>query len=258
MKMYHSFWEKGYRNIDENLYNMHKLSVLAALKSHGNIHLITTEWGKNFLGNLPYTSIELFEENINPDYSRVWAISKLYAYKQIIKKGEPFLHIDYDVFLFKTLPIRIINGGIICQQLEGEELISNTYYLHDFENHCKNKYLYNPVVRHAYNTGIFGGNDLKSISFYLNQAFKLLFDKENEYYWLHLNSATYLTYTLVIEQYWLSQCLFYLNLTPTLIFDTYMTEDIAKELGYTHLMAAKNDIYIQDKIKNKIRQYENI
>lgn len=86
MKIYHSFWDKGYTNIDHKLYLMHKLSVLSTLESHGNIHLITTENGKKFLGGLPYTSIEIFEDEIDEKYKRVWAISKLCAYKQILKK----------------------------------------------------------------------------------------------------------------------------------------------------------------------------
>lgn len=159
--------------------------------------------------------------------------------------------------MFKTLPEKILSGGVICQQYEGEEIISNTYGLDDFINHCKNKYIYNPNIRHAYNTGIFGGNDLKTIEFYLNESFKLLFDKENEYYWCEHKAINHFQHTVMIEQYWLSQCLFYLNLKPTLLFDIYMLENVAKELGYTHLMGAKNNNNIEDKIINKIRQYES-
>ena len=259
MKIYHSFWDKGYRNIDENLYNMHKLSVLTALKSHGNIHLITTSRGWQFLGDLPYTSIQLFDSEIPEKYNRIWGISKLYAYKQINKKNEPFLHIDYDVFLFKTLPDEILNGGVICQNIEDEKMVSSSYEINKFQNNCKNKYIYNKDVNYAYNTGIFGGNDNKVIDFYLDEAFKILFDNENQDYWLSPDLYdNYWIYTSMIEQFWLSQCLNHLNFKPTLLFDTFLPENISKELGYTHLMAAKNDIYIQDKIKNKIRQYENI
>ena len=51
MKIYHSYWEYGWNSFDERLYNMHRLSVLCALKNYGNITLITTEKGKKILGD---------------------------------------------------------------------------------------------------------------------------------------------------------------------------------------------------------------
>lgn len=120
MKIYHSFWDLGYKNLDSNLYAMHKLSVLTALKNYGNITLITTPKGKEFLKDIPYTNIELFEEEIPSNFSRVWTMSKLFAFKQIANKNEPFLHIDYDVFLFKKLPEYFINGQIVCQNIEDQ------------------------------------------------------------------------------------------------------------------------------------------
>lgn len=57
MKIYHSFWDYGYRELTNDLYNMHKLSALLALENYDNIHLITTEKGKEFLEGIPYTSV---------------------------------------------------------------------------------------------------------------------------------------------------------------------------------------------------------
>jgi hypothetical protein len=259
MKIYHSFWEGGYTTIDASLYNMHKLSVLTALKNYGNITLITTEKGKKFLGDLPYTNIELFEDEIPIDYNRIWGMSKLFAYKQICKKNEPFLHIDYDVFLFKKLPSEIESGWVICQSIEDENLVSDYYEIPKFEKNCKNKHIYDLNIKYACNTGVFGGNHFKSIEFYLEQAFNLLFDEENKNYWLsNTIYDNYWIYTSMIEQFWLAQCLNFLKIKPTLLIHEFPCYERCEYLGYTHLMSFKKNDYIQDKIKNKIRQYESI
>jgi hypothetical protein len=264
MKIYHSFWEGGYKVIDENLYNMHKLSVLTALKNYGNITLITTKKGKEIFGDLPYTNIELFEKEIPIGYRRVWSLSKLFAYQQICKKNEPFLHIDYDVFLFKKFSDETLKGGIICQSIEDKGWIETSYRLNEFNSQCKNKYLYklHKDVDFAYNVGVFGGSDIQSINFYVDEALKLLFDKENKHWWINYNVDNWWVYAVILEQFYLAVCLKHLNVEqPTLIFPKdYLIgdEQFSKKIGYTHLMGQKNVAETLLKVKNKIKQYESI
>ena len=257
MKIYHSFWEGGYKNVDEDLYNMHKLSALTALKNHGNITLITTERGKEFLKDIPYTNIELFEEEIPYEYSRVWAISKLFAYKQIVNKNQPFLHIDYDVFLFKKLPDNIMNADVICQNIEDEYCVNGTYCLPSFLENCKNKYLLDGSLKYAYNVGIFGGNNISAIKYYVDEVMKLLFDQYNKDFWVNENhNNNHWFYSVIVEQLYLSYCMKKININPTVLFESYPYEPKSKELGYTHLMGMKNCRETMEKVKNKLKQIE--
>jgi hypothetical protein len=253
MKIYHSFWEKSWGKLNANLYNMHKLSVLTALKNYGNITLITTEEGKKFLGDLPYTNIEIFEDEIPIKYKDVWSISKLFAYKQICKKNEPFLHIDYDVFLFKKLPNWYLNSAVVFQSIEKENQIDQFYNLDAFFRFCKNKYLGGKNTIYACNMALFGGHDINSIKFYLDEAFKLLFDEENKSYWLD-NTLTiaHCSRAVIIEQWYLVCCLNRLNVKPTSLFKGWPSEEEAVEYGYCHIWGSKSNQTIHEKISKKI------
>jgi hypothetical protein len=261
MKIYHSFWEHGWNTFDEKVYNMHKLSAMLALKNYGNITLITTKKGLDLLSGIPYTNIELFEEDVDKTFKDTWSISKMYAYKQIAKKNEPFLHIDYDVFLFKRLPDWFEKSNICYQHIEESKHISYYYKFDTFFEFCKNTYLSDKSLRFAYNLGVFGGNDIESINFYLNEAFKLYFDKENlESFWLKTGLGLYHgTKTTLLEQWYLACCLKKINVIPTPLFENNDKINIdAVDLGYCHVWGAKNINEVHEKIKNKIIEYENI
>jgi hypothetical protein len=257
MKIYHSYWEKGYNDDIDFIVDMHTLSVHKALENYGNIHLITTEKGKELLGHLPYTSIELFEEKIPEEYKTTWAISKFYAYKQIAKKREPFLHIDYDFFLFKNLKLE--DKDIIVQNVEDGPM-TKSYGIDYFIKFCINKGLF--YIRDeylAYNTGIFGGKDYDSIIYYVDEALKVLFDERNKKYFIDMSKKdTYFIRTVLIEQLYLWYCLDSLNKKPYCLFEGWPSEEQARKVGICHLMGAKNNMDVRKKVKNNILKYENI
>lgn len=232
---------------------MHKLSALCAIKNYGNIHLITTEKGKEFLKGIPYTSIELFEEEPSDIYSPTWSSSKIYAYRQIAKKGERFLHIDYDVFLFKK--INFPESDVIVQSYEDAnhpwynvpkalELLKNHYLLKE-----KSDYI-------AYNCGILGGNP-DHILYYAEEALKLLNDKDNRDYWHATFELDHIAKSVVLEQLYLVYCCEKINSKVYFLFPTiYIDEKLAVKYGYTHLMGAKKDKTILDKVSKKLKEYE--
>jgi hypothetical protein len=252
MKIYHSFWEGGYKELNEDLHNLHRLSVKLALENYGNITLITTKAGKEFLKDIPYTNIELFEEEIPIDLKDTWSISKLYAYRQIAKKGEPFFHIDYDVFLFKKLPKWFEKADLVCQMLENDYCINESYLLDVFLDNCPNKYLVDPSVNIAANAGILGGHNTEAMLFYANEALKLLLDEENiKSYWKNYNLKTnHWSRAVILEQFYYICCINKLGLKVTPLFDKWPSEKKAQKIGYTHLMGeTKNDETIKNKIK---------
>lgn len=257
MKIYHSFWDLGWNKFDDKVYNMHKLSVLTALKSYGNIHLITTPKGKELLGDLPYTSIELYEEALPENLKDAWSLSKIYAYKQICKKNEPFFHIDYDVFLFKRIPEHLESSEVLIQHMEIGKQMVDYYHLHVFFENCVNKYLSNDKILVAYNMGIFGGTNIKAIRFYADEAIKLLTDKENiQSYWTKQGMPIVAcTKAVVLEQWYLVCCLDHLGVKASALLTDY--EDFDKEaskIGYCHIWGSKRKPAVHELIKNKIKE----
>jgi len=258
MKLYHSFWEHGWNNMTQELYELHKLSVIAALESYGNITLITTEVGKKFLGDLPYTNIEFFEEEIPIEYKDTWGISKMFAYKQLCRKNEPFMHVDYDVFLFKKLPDWLEKSEVFYQSIENGNQVDSFYGLEYFFSDCKNLYLSDVKINQAFNMGIFGGNNIEAIDYYLDESFKLLFDEDNKSYWLTPNpNIMHCSKAVILEQWYIISCFENINIKATSLFKDWPTEEEAIEYGYCHVWGAKNDKNIIAKIKNKIIKYEN-
>jgi len=235
---------------------MHKLSVLTCLKNHGNIHLITTQKGKEFLKDIPYTSVELFDEEINRNYSNFWAISKIYAYRQIARKMKPFIHIDYDVFLFKKLPDYILNSRICAQ--ETEKLFDSKYQsINKLRGVLNNKYLfedYSPIFE--YNTGIFGGNDTQSISHYCEEVLKLVFDESNlQAFNQNLFSDKWHLST-ILEQSYLSMVMDQIHVDVSVLFQDMKEHSKSLDIGYTHLMGAKKNLKVIEAIKKKILEYQ--
>lgn len=258
MDIYHSFWDKGWNSLDENLYNMHKLSVLTALKNYGNIHLITTEEGKKFLGDLPYTSIEIYEEELPIHLKDAWSLSKIYAYKQIAKKNRPFFHIDYDVFLFKRLPEYYENSEIIYQHVEKGTQVDICYGLDEFHENCSNKYLGHTSNREAYNMAIFGGQHIEAVKFYSDEAIKLLNDENNiERFWRNFHlKIPHCARAVLLEQWYVKCCMDHLGVNAVPLLQGHHLDNEGTALGYCHVWGSKHDQTIHEKIKRKILKLE--
>jgi hypothetical protein len=260
MDIYHSFCHYGLnKNKLIGIKKLHEMSVECALHSYGNIHLITTLEGKEFLKDIPYTSVEIFDENIEQidlsmtelvgEYPDVWALSKMIAYYQIAKKKKPFFHIDYDVFLFNRLPEEYNTADLVVQHIENTNMINFYYDLDQFEKHVGDKFFYDPNKKLAFNCGIFGGNNFDAIISYFQESMKLLLSPKNEVYWKYYKKIIQSKYlkiydengyqeksfnplnpttdyiananlsSCILEQFWLYQFCEHIKLKPKLIFE---------------------------------------
>ena len=261
MKIYHSFWENGWNGkLNDTLYNMHKLSVLTALRSYGNIHLITTEKGRDFLSDLPYTSIELFEDTPPIELNDVWSISKIHAYKQICKKNDPFFHIDYDVFLFNRMPEWFEQAEVVFQHIEDKQSMPYYELKYIFER-CKNTFLAKKNRNFALNMGIFGGNNIKAIEFYTDECFKIVYNKYNfQNYWAYKDlPIPYGSKAVALEQWYITFCLDHMKVTPTALLrgNELKMDEKSREYGYCHVWGAKHSDQVHDLIKYKINEIES-
>jgi hypothetical protein len=139
MKPYLSCWSYGYHGKDDDfIKDLYKLSAHLLLVNYGEVHLVTDKEGKERLKNIPFTSINTSLEILPKNLKVLWSLGKVLAYKIISEKGEPFFHIDNDVFLFKKLPEEILNKEVITQHKE--EDAHYFYEVNSFTENIPNKF----------------------------------------------------------------------------------------------------------------------
>ena len=101
MKIVHSWLQMdSHHRQDKFFYQMTLLSILAAKKSFGNIHLYTNKEGKKHFDqfNFPYDSVSTELEGMDCSNGG-FAMGKVKTYTL---QDEPFIHIDHDTFLFES------------------------------------------------------------------------------------------------------------------------------------------------------------
>lgn len=126
--------------------------------------------------NLPYTEMYCELDKLNKYHPELWALPKIHVYA---KQDEPFLHIDGDVFIWKPFEKKLIQNDLVAQNME-----SATVYYSKIMNELEANLNYfpmeileertqkNPI--HAYNAGIFGGQDTIFFRDYARKAFEFV------------------------------------------------------------------------------------
>jgi hypothetical protein len=205
MKPYLSLWSNGYYNdFDEQkkqfLLNCYKMSAFLLLKHYKEAHLITDFQGAEFLNKIPFTSVDTCLEDLPEHCSILWSLGKLYAYKNISKKGDPFFHIDHDVFLVNKLSEAFIKEDLFVQHEEFYAFYE--YDIQGFFNCIPNKYILGKFLpTKAYNMGIFGGQDVEFINKFASEGLKVCLDKQNLEAIKNNNFKYHYTPCLATEQY---------------------------------------------------------
>ena len=178
-----------------------KLASTLLSKHFKTTELITDNKGWEFLKplNLPFSSVRLDLNELDPKWANLWALGKIKAYSL---QEEPFVHIDSDVFMFKKLSDRVLNAPFLAQMPEKFYLGGASNYKIDLLQkyiHPLPKSVLSALrgsVQYAANCGIYGGNDLSIIKEHTRLVFDLL---NNSTGWEHLNNFE----GLVILEQWL-------------------------------------------------------
>lgn len=251
MNAVYSFWSKPYLANGKKVHGEVSakmfalcwiLSVHYAKRYFDKVKLVTDTEGYKALVelDLPFDSVSLELDDI-PDsvLPEMWAYGKLIAYE--VQK-EPFVHIDYDAFLFKKPCKQFYEADIIVQHKEYFHL-ENHFYYSSIRKEVKNwdfesKYYYNKAP-YAYNCGTFGGNDLEFIKKYVGEAKKLALypnkDQLNK-----LGSIERRLFPIAFEQHILGS-ICYEEKETNQIFETARDDKRIDELGYFHLMGGKKN-----------------
>lgn len=192
----------GWMDIRFNLISW-ALSCLTIRKYYSDIELITDRYGKNLLIDyleLPYSSFEISLEHLqkstpNPN---LWALGKIYSYSQ---QFQPFLHIDGDVFLWKSFEERLLHSSIVSQnkemnypfykQIVEDILVNFSYVPMEILADRKSRI---PIM--SLNAGIIGGNDILFFQEYTKEALAFVNKNRNCYDQINLTN-----FNIVYEQY---------------------------------------------------------
>lgn len=194
MKIVQSYWSKPMLMNDNSeaifrsnggwvdkiyFYMSWALSCLKCKELYGNIELVTDKYGKYLLYDmleLPYSSVRAEMDNLNDYDHNLWALGKIYAYSI---QEEAFIHVDYDVFVWKLFPVYILNSDLIGQNYE-----RNYQYNVEYFNQIKDYLDYIPdEIKEEINTtsdiiqinaGILGGNNIHFLNDYTRVSFEMV------------------------------------------------------------------------------------
>jgi hypothetical protein len=248
-KAYYSYWSGGYQSQPSQLIlDLNKISLYLARKTFDEIHLITDSASKDSFKKLKFDSVTTELDCVDTSYGDIWSLGKVYAYKIAAEKGDPFLHIDYDVFFWEKIASEFLSKQILCQWEE-----KNSYYSYDIPKllkTCPNLHLINNIQpKNAWNVGIFGGSDLDFIKKYAERSIEFTMDPENEVFWKRKDIfSTMWQKPVITEQYYLEVCrIYYKKHIDTLLVKEWFNKD-ACDKNFTHIMAGKIHKDIKEKI----------
>lgn len=225
----------------------HALSYLTASRHYERTALYTDDFGKWMLVDglgLKFDTVSIELNDLKNSDEQWWALGKMYAYRL---QTEPFIHIDSDVFLWKRLPQHLEEAPVFTQN--PEDYLGNNYNAAGLEHHLKHGpnggwlpeewiwYRQQPN-NISYNLGIFGGYDTKFIAHYADQAIRIVEHPDNQQGMSEYQMKNW--QMTLIEQYVLSACVAFHNITPANLFSSYAEAydpKVAADLGFTHLLA---------------------
>jgi hypothetical protein len=250
------------------------LSLETARKHHPKTTLITDDEGFRLLVDdlgLQFDQVSLALNALENQDPAWWALGKLYTYRA---QTDPFVHIDSDVFLWKALPDRMVTAPLLAQNPEYFLTDTLCYKPEAFENAIQKVNGWLPeqwvwyrtygLLQKGYCCGLFGGVNMDFIHAYADLAIQLIEHPANQLAWELLDSG--IERNILVEQYLLSACLEYSrylsgsasgNLDMQCLFDSMNDSFIpakTAQAGFTHLMSAKRNQAIADRLENRVRR----
>jgi hypothetical protein len=263
MKIYLSYWSQGYRKFpNEYILLLHKIACRLAKDAYGekNVFMVCDDASSSYFKNCGFADIIKLKnvEQIGleySDYTGPWSLGKMFAYKQIAEIGEPFIHVDYDVFLFNKLPLFAEKADVIVQNIEWKAV--HTYEADKLVQLCGNPHLLKDIsidTDYGFNLGIFGGNNLDFIIKYAENSIKFTLDPSNKYVMIAPNIFTHMwSRATTIEQLYLKRAADHYDVNVTCLFNVDKdqikpTDEQCSKYKYVHVWGAKNQEYWKNRI----------
>jgi hypothetical protein len=206
-----------------------------------------------------------------------WALGKIMTYRA---QREPFIHIDNDVFLWKRLPERMERAPV-CAQNPEYFMEGASYYKPELLEHALlgdgggwlpeewRWYRSMGGVQRAESCGIVGGNNTGFISYYADQAIRMVEHPDNARGWERLANRS--EHNVLIEQYFLAACIEHQrhhappegDIGIEYLFNSLDDAFVpmrASQAGYTHLIAdSKKSAELAERLERRVaRDYPEL
>jgi len=252
-KAIYSNWSKPNDNLyagfnsDEAFANSLHLSVLHSKNWFEEVELITDAKGKKLVDKykIPFDNVVVCLDDYNHIGNQHWAIGKIVA---CCMQKSPFMHIDNDVYWFKKPPARLLQADCCFQNYESTEFDWYKHQMHKASETCQIKEI-DYTVKTALNCGIIGFNKLDVLPEWMELALRYIDWFDNT------DSVTGELSSIIFEQYHIYQLLKKNNYNVSVISDDYITDAVAEEYGYTHLISTvKREEEVEQKVATKLQR----
>lgn len=178
MKVIFSYWQSNNHFFCD--IEIAKTANLLAQKQGYKTCLYTDEIGYLLLKNsVPYDEIKLFDKDLLSNFNTsIWSLGKILAMRET---NEPFIHLDFDLFLFNSIE-KYIQSDFFS--LNFEPWVSS---LNFFKNSVKEIYYLFPDKNQlninsydSYNFAIAGGYNYNKINLVCDQIINLAINNQEE------------------------------------------------------------------------------
>lgn len=260
MKIVQSYWSKpsgensNWAHKDTHYYSW-ALSCLKLKQYYDKVELVTDKAGEDLLINklkLPYDSVRIVLDDLNEYDPLFWALGKIYAYS--IQK-EPFIHVDGDVYIWDKFPANIEYASLIAQHEENNYEFANMYY----EGIMQANSFSLPEAIIAFrkevtknmmqaNAGILGGNDIKFIHHFCQEAFRMVDENKGIAHTIKYPGM----FNTIFEQY-LFYCMAYTeNKNITYLFNEKINSEFKELVQFNDVPYKTHFIHLLSFYKNHI------
>jgi hypothetical protein len=148
---------------------------------------------------------ELNDDRFNEIPDQMWSIGKLFS---LLRINEPFIHMDYDIFLFKNFDQDFLNKEVVFYH--------NEFHLDPLVEEYQNYFELRPsntksFINRSYNCALFGGKNFKLIQDICEEIINFIIENKQSIN-QKLNSKESLNFmpfmpALLLEQVWIFQLL---------------------------------------------------
>ena len=231
------------------------LSLQTARRYFDRVCLVTDDEGRRLLVDelgLRFDEVSTELQALELHDPALWAIGKLYAYRA---QREPFVHVDSDVYLWNALPRAFLDAPVLAVYPEFFTYGTWPYECASLKSSVNAAGGWLPDELDAFvpvggrlraeNCGLVGGQQVDFLSYYADQAIRLIEHPRNRAAWGVRRSLA--DDMLIFEQHMLAACIDYHRARPGLRFDgveiRYLfggyddAAERADDVGFTHLLA---------------------
>ncbi len=236
----------GFLNQNE-LASFLTLSVLYSKQHFKKVKLVTNNYGKSILIDkfkIPFTEVSTELEGINFP-KELWAYSKIKSYSL---QTEAFISIDLDMILWQKPSAKQLKAPLLFQHKENFEVETGYYDLVNAINNTTVSYTCRASkVKHAFNCGVVGVNDLEMVKKWKGMIDDFIFNPANAQFWNSQSNKAQFNY--LFEQYFIAV------LTDKAEFLIGENEDVYKpKFKMTHLWGKTKQSPEIDRVKARFKK----